>query len=80
MSIRQWFAETFGTCVVRIHGGYAVRRWTLIGYQFLDRDDLDYWWSGEYARKHAVVETEEAAFEMLANSGPDCGTPVRRDR
>jgi hypothetical protein len=43
--------------------GYAVRKRTLLGWEYLDPDCKSWWWVMEYAHKWAMMKSVEEARE-----------------
>lgn len=68
------------------NGQFGIRRWTWVGYQFLDMDhDDDHWWlTKAYISEHAVGTEEEVRARLNAYRMPkvpmvpgfDKGSPV----
>jgi hypothetical protein len=51
--------------IVKMYTGYAIRKWTAIGWQFLDTED-EYWWHGEcYLDRHCIFTNRKLAEKRL---------------
>lgn len=50
-------------------GKYAVRKWTMIGFQFLDIDDGDCWWLNSESERGTLKQAEEALEKWKDRKG-----------
>ncbi|MDM1548729.1 hypothetical protein HX096_12785 [Empedobacter falsenii] len=50
-------------------GKYAVRKWTFIGYQFLDIEDGHYWWLSSEGERGTLKQAEEALEKWKDRNG-----------
>lgn len=56
-------------------GKYAIRKWTILGYKFLDKYD-DYWWDISL-KSGTSFNTYEECFNRL-NGYYDYGNPIKK--
>ena len=50
-------------------GKYAVRKWTIYGFQFLDIDGDDYWWLNSKYERGTLKEAELALEKWRDRKG-----------
>ncbi len=64
----------FERIVQRADGKYAIKRWKLFyGWEYFDKDGLNYWWSSGLAELHSWttdLEQINATFDKLINYSP----------